>query len=140
MKILLAVDGSETTRRMLAYFAAHDELLGAGHRYAALTVVPPIVPHAAAFMSRAAIDRWYDEQADGVLNPVRAFAAQNGWPLEALQAVGRAADEIALAARDGGYDLLVMGTHGQTALMNLVLGSVATRVLALTELPVLLVP
>ena len=30
MKVLLAVDGSDHTKRMLSYLAAHDELLGAG--------------------------------------------------------------------------------------------------------------
>ena len=33
MKILLAVDGSKYTKRMLAYVAAHDEWLGPGHEY-----------------------------------------------------------------------------------------------------------
>jgi hypothetical protein len=39
MKILVAVDGSKFTRRMLAYLAAHDEWLGPRHRYTVLTVV-----------------------------------------------------------------------------------------------------
>ena len=33
MKILVAVDGSPFTKRMLAYLAAHDEWLGAHHQY-----------------------------------------------------------------------------------------------------------
>lgn len=32
MKILLAVDGSPFTKRMLAYVATHDEWLGARHQ------------------------------------------------------------------------------------------------------------
>jgi nucleotide-binding universal stress UspA family protein len=35
--------------------------------------------------------------------------------------------------------MIVMGTHGRTALGNLVMGSVATRTLAATTTPVLLV-
>ena len=34
MKILLAVDGSAYTKKMLAYLAAHDELLGQADRLA----------------------------------------------------------------------------------------------------------
>ena len=34
MKILIAVDGSDYTKRMLAYLAAHDELLGSCPTYA----------------------------------------------------------------------------------------------------------
>jgi hypothetical protein len=41
MKILLPVDGSDHTKRMLAYIAAHDELLGAAHEYTLVTVVVP---------------------------------------------------------------------------------------------------
>ena len=37
-------------------------------------------------------------------------------------------------------DLIVMGTHGHSALGNLVLGSVATGVLARCKVPVLLIP
>ena len=36
-----------------------------------------------------------------------------------------------------GHDLIAMGTHGRTALTNLVLGSVATKVLACSKVPVL---
>ena len=43
----------------------------------------------------------------------------------------------ALAAEQR-YDLIAMGTHGHTALANLVLGSVATKVLATAPVPVLL--
>ena len=42
MKILLPVDGSDYTKRMLSYIAAHNELLGAGHDYTALTAVSKI--------------------------------------------------------------------------------------------------
>lgn len=139
MKILLAVDGSAYSHRMLAFIAAHDELLGPSHRYSALTVVPPIPGRAAAFLSREQLDSWYDEQAEAVLGPVRRFAAQNGWQLEELQAVGHAGDVIAETADKGGYDLLVMGTHGHSALVNVAMGSVATRVLARSKLPVLLI-
>jgi nucleotide-binding universal stress UspA family protein len=42
-------------------------------------------------------------------------------------------------AEDGKFDLVVMGSHGHSALANLVMGSVATQVLAHCKVPVLLV-
>jgi nucleotide-binding universal stress UspA family protein len=39
----------------------------------------------------------------------------------------------------GRFDLLVLGSHGHEALANVVLGSVATKVLALCTTPVLLI-
>ena len=73
MKVLLAVDGSAYTKRMLAYLAAHDELLGGRAEYTVLTVVPDIPPHAAQFLSSANIDAYYRTEGDEVLNPVKAF-------------------------------------------------------------------
>lgn len=139
MKILLAVDGSDYTKRMLAYLAAHTELLGPSHEYTAITVVPPVPGRAASFLSQESLRTYYDEQATQVLTPVKAFAAQQGWNLDARHVVGHAADAISEFAQNGKFDLLVMGTHGHSALGGVVLGSVTQRVIAQSGLPVLLV-
>ena len=49
------------------------------------------------------------------------------------------ADTIAAMADKGKYDLLVLGSHGHSSLGNLVMGSVATKVVAQCGVPVLLV-
>lgn len=140
MKILLPVDGSEYTRRMLAYIAAHDELLGAGHEYVAFTVVPAIPAHAARYLERGVLDDHYREQAEQVLEPVRAFAAQKGWKLNTAWQSGQAADTIASFAEREKPDLIVMGAHGHSSLGNVLLGSVTTGVLARCKsAPVLLI-
>jgi nucleotide-binding universal stress UspA family protein len=139
MKILLPVDGSPFTKRMLGYVAAHDELFGKGHDYVAFTAVAPVPAYAARFVDRAVLDEHYAEQAEAVLHAVRAFAAQQGWRLRTAFAHGAAADTIAAAVQDERPDLIVMGTHGHSALGNVLLGSVAAGVLARTKVPVLLV-
>lgn len=139
MKILLAVDGSPCTRKMLAYIGAHDELLGAGHQYTALTVVMPIPQYAASYLPADVIHGYYHEQGEQVLQPVREFAKQNGWTMDARQVVGHPGDAIAELAESGRYDLLIMGSHGHGSLTGAVLGSVATRVLARCKTPVLIV-
>lgn len=139
MKILLAVDGSSYTKRMLAYVAAHDELLGPHHQYIALTAVTPVPANASRFLDRATVEGYYQEQAEEVLKPVRAFAEQQHWALRAEQVHGYAPQAIADFANRERVDLIVMGSHGHGALVNAVLGSVATGVLARTQAPVLLV-
>lgn len=139
MKMLLPVDGSDPSKRMLAYIAAHDELLGAAHEYTFLTVVPSIPAHAARFVDPGTLEAHYADQAQQVLEPVCAFADQQGWRYRSIGAHGHAAVEIARVAEDGGYDLVVMGSHGHTALGNVLLGSVATGVLSRCKLPILLV-
>ena len=140
MKILLAVDGSVSSLHMLAVLGAHDELLSDRHQYTALTVVEPMPGRAAAFLPVATIAAWYDEEAHGVLETVHRFAMQQGWKLETRRAVGSPGEQIVRHATEGGFDLIVMGTHGRTALAGAVMGSVATYVLGHCRIPVLLVP
>lgn len=52
---------------------------------------------------------------------------------------GAAALEIVDFAREHGFDLIVMGTHGRTGLSHLLMGSVAERVLRTAHCPVLTV-
>ena len=139
MKILLAVDGSEHTKRMLAYLAAHTELIGPVGSYTAITVVPALPPHVTRFVPSDVERGHYEEQAEAVLKPVRVFAAQQGWNLEAKKVIGHAGDAIAELAEAGKYDLLVMGSHGHGAVAGMLLGSVVSRVIAQCRTPVLLI-
>ena len=139
MKILVPVDGSPFTRRMLAYLAAHDEWLGPQHQYTVVHAVAPVPPRAAAVLDKAALKLHYDDEAERVFKPLRTFFARQGLQGEFVTKVGQPADVISTAADKGGYDLLIMGSHGHGNLMNLVMGSVTNQVLARSKAPVLLV-
>src|SRR5438105_5194612 len=122
MKILLPVDGSDYTKRMLSYIAAHDELLGTGHEYIIFTAVAPIPAHAARFLDRGTLESYHRDQADEVLRPVKTFADQQGWKARTVHATGHAAGCIAAIVETEKPDLIVMGTHGHSALGNMLLG------------------
>jgi nucleotide-binding universal stress UspA family protein len=139
MKILLAVDGSSYTKRMLAYLAAHDELLSNKNEFTAITVVPPVTSEARSFATQEVLDAHYLQAAKAILDPIVAFATQKGWNIATLHPVGNAADLIGEAATEGKFDLLVMGSHGYSSIANLMLGSVGTKVLAQTKVPVLII-
>ena len=139
MKILLAVDGSEFTKRMLAYVGAHQLFLGAGNQLTALTVTARVPPQVTHHINRSELEVYYAEQAAEVLRPVKAFADQHQWELTTRHEVGHAAETIAKAADQGGFDLLVLGSHGHSALGSLVLGSVVSGVLARCKTPILLI-
>jgi nucleotide-binding universal stress UspA family protein len=139
MKILLPVDGSKYTKRMLSYIAAHDELLGSGHEYLLFTAVPTLTSRAAEFFDRRTIIEYYGDEAEKVLRAPRAFAEKQGWKLRTAHAAGHPAEEIAQFAKTQKPNLIVMGTHGHSALGNAVMGSVANGVLARCKVPMLFI-
>ena len=139
MNILLAVDGSPYTKKMLAYLAAHDEMLGTSHSYTAITVQAALPPRARAALGKEVVDAYYAEEGEKVLAPVVKFLARHGVQLKTVTKVGPAGETIAKVAESGKYDLIVMGTHGHGSLGKLVMGSVSTQVLANCQVPVLLV-
>lgn len=140
MNILLAVDGSPYTKKMLAYLAAHNEMLGTSHTYTALTVQPSLPPRARAALGKEVVEKYYQEEGEKVLATVSKFLARHGVDARAMVKVGSAGETIAKVAQSGKFDLIIMGTHGHGALGKLVMGSVSTQVLAKCSVPVLLVP
>ena len=139
MKILLAVDGSPFTKRMLAWLTTHEEWLSAPHEFTVLTVIPPIPPHAASMFPADQLKSYYEDTAEGIFKPIRKFTAKHDLATNFVSKVGHAPEVIAKLADKGKHDLIMMGSHGHSNLMNLITGSVATQVLARSKLPVLLV-
>lgn len=139
MKILVAVDGSSYTKRMLAYLAAHDDWLGPAHAYSVINTVAPVPPRAAAVLDKQVLKDYYEAESEKVFKPIRSFFGRRGIQAEYLAKVGNAGELIAATADKGGYELLVMGSRGHGALAGLVMGSVATKVLANCSTPVLLI-
>jgi len=139
MNILIAADGSSYTKRMLAYLAAHDEWLGAGHKYTVMTVVMALPARAVAVLDREVVKSYYDDEAEKVFRPIRTFFARQGISASFVAKIGHAAELIARQAEAGKFDLLLMGSHGHGNLTNLVMGSVTTKVLAHCKTPLLLV-
>lgn len=139
MKILLAVDGSEYTKRMLAYLTTHSELVGTNNDFSAITVQAPLPPRARAAVGADVANQYYEEESAKVTAPVVKFLKRHGIEPKVLHKVGAPAEVIAKTANSGKFDLLIMGSHGHGALGSLVLGSVASKVLAHCTAPVLIV-
>jgi nucleotide-binding universal stress UspA family protein len=70
---------------------------------------------------------------------VTKFLLRHGIDAKSSWKSGPAGETLAKFADAGDFDLLVMGSHGHGTLVNLVMGSVATKVLALCQVPVLLI-
>lgn len=139
MKILLAVDGSPFTKKMLAYLVTHPELFGAHNAFTVFTATAALPPRARAAVGSDVAHGYYEEEASRVDAPVVEFLARHGIAPEVMHQVGHAGELIAKTAEEGKFDLVLMGSHGHSALVNLVMGSVTTQVLAHCNVPVLLV-
>ncbi len=139
MNILIAVDGSPFTKRMLAYLAAHEQWLSPDHRYTVAHAVPAVPPRAAAVLDRDLLRQYYDDECEKVFKPIRVFVRRHSIDASYVHKAGAPADVVAKVANDGDFDLLVMGSHGHSSLTNLVLGSVVTKVLARCKVPLLIV-
>ena len=139
MKILLAVDGSRFTKKMVAYLSVHAELFSAVKAFPVFTAQAPLPSRARAAVGKDIANAYHAEEAEKVLAPVCKFLARHGIDAKSAWKVGHAGEAIAKFADAGKYDLVVMGSHGHSALGNLVMGSVATQVLAHCKVPVLLV-
>ena len=77
--------------------------------------------------------------ADRRLATLKASAAALGLTAETAVIRGRPAHAIVEHAKNGGFNLIVMGTHGRTGVSHVVMGSVAERVLRKAPCPVLTV-
>jgi len=138
MKILLAVDGSAYTKKMLAYLSTHA-LFTQGNDYTVYNVQPALPPRARTALGKEIVNKYYAEEAEKVLAPVSKFLLRHGINAKSSWKTGHVGETLSRFADDGKFDLLIMGSHGQSTLINLVMGSVATEVLAHCKVPVLLV-
>lgn len=138
MKILLAVDGSPYTKKMLAYLVTH-KLFTDGNTFEVLNVQSMLPPHARAAVGKDVVQDYYLDEAEKVLAPVSEFLLRHGIDAKTSWKSGPAGETIATLAESGKFDLLVMGSHGYGTLVNLVMGSVVTEVLKQCKVPVLLV-
>jgi len=85
------------------------------------------------------IEAMLEVQGGDALKEARQLLERAGVPFTAQVLIGEVAPSIADYARAMGCDKIIMGTRGMTTLANLIMGSVATKVIHLSGIPVTLV-
>jgi nucleotide-binding universal stress UspA family protein len=139
VKILLAADGSNYTRHAVKYLIRHRANFGVEPVVHLLNVRPPLPGRAARALSRATVDRYYREETRKALAMAKRVLDRERIAYREVGLVGDPGAAIASYAKRGKFSLVIMGSHGQGALKGLVLGSVASKVLANCKVPVLIV-
>ena len=78
MKILLSVDGSSYTKKMLAYLVTHDEVFHSNNDFTVMTVQPPVPTRALAAVGKDVVDNYYTSESEKVISPVHKFLMRHG--------------------------------------------------------------
>ena len=141
LKILLPVDGSDTAMR------ATQTLIDTMSWYreaptidvVAVHLPVPRVPNLGSFVSKEMIQKYYDDECAAMLAPSLKLLDAAGIAYTSHALTGQIAETIVARANDAGSNMIYMGTRGMSALANMALGSVATRVLHLCHIPVMLI-
>ncbi len=139
MNILISIDGSRYTKKMLAYMSTHEEMFGKEHTYTLLTIRPPLTPRVRAAVGADTVNAYNTEEAEKIISPAAKFLLRRGIDAKSSWKVGPVGESISKFATVGKFDLIIMGSRGHGTLGNLVMGSVATQVLSHCEVPVLLI-
>jgi nucleotide-binding universal stress UspA family protein len=134
------VDFSEPSREAMHLAAELASSSGARLMLIYVRPLPPLAFAEAPSYSAEEMLQQVDALADRSLAEWRAEALTRGAPVVQTRSLtGAPHAEIVRFARENDLDLLVMGTHGRTALMRAVLGSVAEKVVRRAPCPVLTV-
>jgi len=139
MKILFAADGSKFTKKALAFLATHENLAGPNDEVLVLHVQPPVPPRVKTMVGAGIVNDYYQDESAKVLSPIERFLKRHAAPYRTKWVVGSPSDEILKAARRDKAHMIVMGTHGHGLISRALMGSVAQKVVADAEIPVLLV-
>lgn len=139
LTLLVPVDGSKNSLRAVKYAAAQSK-----HCPVTLHIVnvePPLDDYGMvrAYISRQRHDKAVMARAARILARATSQVRPARVRCKTRAVIGDAPAVIANLARRLRCDAIVMGTRGMTLLGNLVLGSVASKVVHLSTVPVTLV-
>jgi len=138
--ILVAADGSGAALRALEQAVALARLSpGCSIRLVHAHEDPVIYGEIAVYVPREKMAALQREHSEGALQAAEAELRRSGVPYAKAVLSGPVGETIAAEAERSGCDMIVMGRHGKSALGDLLVGSVAMKVLHASRLPVLLV-
>lgn len=141
LKWLVPVDGSESAVRAVSHMIDKLAWFKDGVEIHLLNVQQPM-PYGnrvTSVLGQDKVAQYHHEEGLAALQPARAKLDATGIKYVFHIGVGDPAETVVQYAKEKGCDQIVMGTRGLGSAGNLLLGSVATKVIHLAEVPVLLV-
>ena len=139
-RMLVAIDESEQAQRVLdkvvevaaAMPSADIHLVNVQHE-------PVVYGEIALYLSAERARELVLQAGQRIVDAATDRLRQQGVAVASEVLLGEAAAAIAERGEKLGCNLIVMGTRGMGSVANLILGSVTTKVVHLTKIPILLV-
>jgi nucleotide-binding universal stress UspA family protein len=139
-RLLVPIDSSENAARALQHAIRLAKLDPSIEVHIVHAHEPPIVyGEIAVYLQEEKAKELQRQHGEGILRPAIEMAKAAGVKFTSEILIGNVPTVIVQYAEEKGCDGIVMGTRGMGAIGNLVMGSVATKVIHLTKLPVTLV-
>jgi nucleotide-binding universal stress UspA family protein len=136
-RILVGLDGSEAAHHALAMALDLAALCGA--EVHAASIEERLPAYAATVGEVEDEEGFAHDYFQEIQDRARRIAAERGVPFDGSIMPGHAAQALTRLAREGGFDLIVVGHTGHSRLHHLFLGSTADRVVEGASCPVLVV-
>ena len=136
-RILVPVDGSAAALRALEHAGSRKRTTTGEVSIVVLNVQTPLPP--SRYATRSMIKDHHSRMSAAALRPARSAARRLKLDARFYVRKGDPATIVARFAKAMGCDEIVMGTRGRGRTAIFVLGSVALRVVQLTQAPVTLV-
>lgn len=140
MKMLIAVDGSACSTKATKQVALHFDWYRDRPDIHLVNVQVPIGAYRSrGLLSDDDVANFYRVEAKAALAPSEKLLRRREIAFQSTYLVGQVAHELHAYAKKHKIDLMVLGSHGASAFENLVMGSVATKVMATASIPVMLI-
>jgi nucleotide-binding universal stress UspA family protein len=135
MKVLLAVDGSPHSLGAVRYLRDQFSRHGEQPQIELVTVHRPVpmLPNMGKVIGKGDLERYYDEEGRQALTEAARLLDRAGVPYRSQVLVGEPGDAIVERAKEGGFDLVCVGTPAAW------IGSTTYKVINRAEVPVLVV-
>lgn len=138
LKVLVPVDGSSNSlhavRHVLSEFRRNPAI-----DIHLLNVQPPFSRNVTRWIDRKTVNQAHVAASEKALQPIRRMLDEVCVPYSVHLAVGGKASSIADSARQLQCDHIVIGTARKNSLTRTIEGSVTTKVIELTTVPVIAV-
>lgn len=136
---LIPFDGSDHSIKALDLAISEAKTRKALPMLVLLNVQMPLPSDITRFIDIKTVDDYHREEGEKVLTHAKERLITSALAYEFAILVGEVATTIVEFAVHKGCTMIVMGTHGHGSVDGLLMGSVTTKVLHQTGLPVLLI-